>query len=186
MIVAEDITTRFLNVIALFNGTIPLIAIQMHAVKFGDNISLVCSTVLGEVRLGLVDEDEEVQEVTDRARWEKRGNKVTLCMTDEIMGMVKSFDPAIELKYNKFYIGVAKKGQTSNFVIFRPKKDWLRMEIRLERSDETLKQLEEAGLDLMDYDARWGRYRIRFAKGDIQKQQVFLTSLLKRAYDEDA
>ena len=27
-IVAEDVTTRFLNVISLFNGTIPLIAIQ--------------------------------------------------------------------------------------------------------------------------------------------------------------
>ena len=29
MIVAEDITSRFLNVISLFNGMIPLIAIQM-------------------------------------------------------------------------------------------------------------------------------------------------------------
>lgn len=70
VIVAEDIITRFLNVIALFNGTIPLIAIQMNAVKLGDNVSLVCSTVLGEARLGLVDEDEEVQEVTDRSYWE--------------------------------------------------------------------------------------------------------------------
>ena len=60
VIVAEDITTRFLNVIALFNGSIPLVAIQLHAVKIGDSVSLVCSTVLGEVRLGLVDEDEDV------------------------------------------------------------------------------------------------------------------------------
>ncbi len=28
VIVAEDITSRFLNVISLFNGTIPIIAIQ--------------------------------------------------------------------------------------------------------------------------------------------------------------
>src|SRR5262249_48470387 len=77
VIVAEDITTRFLNVIALFNGSIPLVAIQMNTVKIGDTVSLVCSTVLGEVRLGLVDEDEEEQEVTDRAYWEKRGSKTT-------------------------------------------------------------------------------------------------------------
>src|SRR5437868_10261468 len=33
VIIAEDITSRFLNVISLFNGTIPLVAIQMNAVK---------------------------------------------------------------------------------------------------------------------------------------------------------
>jgi hypothetical protein len=33
VLVAEDITSRFLNVISLFNGTIPLIAIQMQALE---------------------------------------------------------------------------------------------------------------------------------------------------------
>lgn len=33
VLVAEDIISRFLNVISLFNGTIPLIAIQMQALK---------------------------------------------------------------------------------------------------------------------------------------------------------
>jgi hypothetical protein len=35
VIVAEDITTRFLNVIALFNSAIPIIAIQMSALAIG-------------------------------------------------------------------------------------------------------------------------------------------------------
>jgi hypothetical protein len=184
VIVAEDITSRFLNVISLFNGSIPLAAIQLNAVKIGDTVSLVCSTVLGEVRLGFVDEDEEVQEVTDRSYWEKRGSKTTVGIADELLGIIKTFSPALDLKYNKFYIGLAKDGQPSNFVVFRPKKDWLTMEPRLERSDETQAQLEGAGLDLMDYDTRWGRYRIRLAKGDVQKHQIFLTNLLKRTYDE--
>ena len=33
VIVAEDITSRFLSIINLFNGTIPLVAIQMQAVR---------------------------------------------------------------------------------------------------------------------------------------------------------
>ena len=41
VIVAEDITSRFLNVISLFNGNIPLIAIQMRAVQLGNSVSLV-------------------------------------------------------------------------------------------------------------------------------------------------
>jgi hypothetical protein len=39
VIVAEDITNRFLNVIALFNGTIPLIAIQMRAYTVGSYLT---------------------------------------------------------------------------------------------------------------------------------------------------
>ena len=38
----------------------------------------------------------------------------------------------------------------------------------------------------MDYDTRWGRYRIRLAKGDVEKQQSFLSDLLKRLYEESA
>lgn len=184
VIVAEDITSRFLNVISLFNGSVPLVAIQMNAVKLGDSVALVCSTVLGELRLGLVDEDEELHEVTDRAYWEKRGSKNTVAMADEMLDIIKKFDPSLEMKYNKFYIGLARNGQPSNFVVFRAQKDWLRAEVRLERSDETQAQLEAAGLDLMDYDTRWGRYRIRLSQGDVKKHEVFLTTLLKRAYDE--
>lgn len=182
VIVAEDITSRFLNVISLFNGFIPLVAIQLSAFRLADSVSLVFSKVLDEMRLGLVDEDEEVQAVTDREYWEGRASKQTLAMADEMFEIVRALDQGLELKYNKFYIGLAKNGQPNNFVIFRPKKDWLRVEVRLERSDEMQAQLEESGLDVMDYDARWGRYRIRLAKGDIAKHKEFLATLMARAH----
>ena len=182
VIVAEDITGRFLNVISLFNGSIPLVAIQLSAVRLGDSVSLVCSKVLDEMRLGLVDEDEEVQAVADRSYWEARASKHTLAMADEMLEVVRALDPVIELKYNKFYIGLAKGGQPNNFVIFRPKKDWLRLEVRLDRSEETQAQLDASGLDVMDYDARWGRYRIRLAKGDTTKHKDFLAELMTKAF----
>jgi hypothetical protein len=75
VIVAEDVTSRFLNVISLFNGFIPLIAIQLSALRVGDAVSLVFTTVLDELTLGLVDEEEEA-EPTDRAYWEKRGPRL--------------------------------------------------------------------------------------------------------------
>jgi len=186
VIVAEDITSRFLNVISLFNGSIPLVAVQLSAIRLGDTVSLVCSTVLDELRLGLVDEDEDVQAVTDRHFWEARTSKHTIGMVDEMLDVVHALDPHLELKYNKFYIGLAKGGQPNNFVIFRPKKDWLRLEVRLKRSDETQAQLDESGLDVMDYDSRWGRYRIRLAKGDTTKHKDFLTALMRKAFEEAA
>jgi predicted transport protein len=186
VIVAEDITSRFLNVIALFNGFIPLVAIQLNAVKLGDSVSIIFAKVVDEIKLGLVDEDEEVQAVTDRTYWEERASRTTLGMVDEMLSAVKTLDPALELKYNKFYIGLAKNGQPSNFVIFRPKKDWLRLEPRLDRSDEVQTELDGAGLDVMDYDSRWGRYRIRLAKGDIPTHHDVLMALLKRAHGDAA
>jgi hypothetical protein len=184
VIVAEDITSRFLNVIGLFNGSIPLVAIQLSAVPLGDSVSLVCATVLDEMRRGLVDDDEEVQAATDRSYWEARANKQTLAMVDEMLSVVRTLDSELELKYNKFYIGLAKDGRPNNFVSFYPKKDFMRLELRLDRSEETQAQLDESGLDIMDYDSRWGRYRIRLPKGDLAKHKDFLTALVTTAFRE--
>jgi hypothetical protein len=186
VIVAEDITSRFLNVISLFNGSIPLVAIQLSALVLGDSVSLVFSKVLDEMRLGLVDEDEEVQAVTDRAYWEARASKQTLAMADEMLEILRGLDPALDLKYNKFYIGLAKGGHPNNFVIFRPKKDWLRLEVRLDRSDETQADLDASGLDVMDYDSKWGRYRIRLGRGDIAKHKDFLADSMTKAFGSEA
>src|SRR5205823_11704875 len=64
VVIAEDITSRFLNVISLFNGFIPLIAIKIQAIKVNENIGLIFTKVLDELLLGLVEEDEVVQEAT--------------------------------------------------------------------------------------------------------------------------
>lgn len=183
VLVAEDITSRFLNVISLFNGFIPLIAIQMNALKMGDNISLVFTTVLDQMTLGLVDEEEDVADVTDRAYWEKRGTKATVSLVDELFDIVKSFDESFELKYNKFYIGLAKDGQTNNFVVFRPKKKFVRIDLRIPKEQETENRIEEAGLDLMEY-SRSGRTRIKLTKKEIKEQREFLAELIKMAYDK--
>jgi ClpP class serine protease len=182
---AEDITSRFLNVIGLFNGFIPLIALQMSALKFGDQITLVFTKVLDAVALGMPEEDEEVQAVTDRAYWEQRTTKETLGLVDEMFDMVKTFAPELELKYNKFYIGVARDGQPNNFVIFRPKRNSFRAEIRLGSSPDIDQQLENAGIDVMDYETRWGRYRLRLVRNDLKKHSELLLKLFKMSYGID-
>ena len=182
VIIAEDITSRFLNVISLFNAAIPLVAIQMRALKNGDNIGLDFTTVLDHMPLGLVEEDEEVAETTDRGYWEERGSKTTVAMADQLLEIAKTHDPDLELKYNKFYIGLAKNGQASNFIQFRPKKRFMLFEPRLPDSPEMQEQCENAGLDLMDYDKRWGRYRIRLQPSDIEKNKKILEEIISEAY----
>ncbi len=186
VIIAEDITSRFLNVISLFNGTIPLIALQMKALKGGNGIGLIFTKVVDQLALGLVGEDEEVQETTDRSYWEQsRGSKKTVAIADELLELARSHDKELELKYNKFYIGLAKDGRPSNFIVFKPKKGFLRFEPRLKSSPETQLFLDSAGLDVMDYDNRWGRYRIRLQPEDVQKNRKVLAEVISKAYNEN-
>lgn len=186
VLVAEEITSRFLNVISLFNGAIPLIAIQMGAYNFDGKLALIFTTVLDELTRGEVDEDEEVRQVTDRAYWEERGSKETVAMADRLLEIVKSVDPGVTLKYNKFYIGLARDGQPFNYVIFRPQKGHLRFEPRLKVSEELTKKLDEGGLDLLPYDKRYERYRIRLAPADITSRAGLLTEVVKLARAEAA
>lgn len=183
VLVAEDITSRFLNVIGLFNGFIPLIAIQMKLIEVDGRVGLIFTRVLDELPLGL-EEDEEAQEATDRSYWEeKRGTKATVRMADKLLKMVQTFAPEYELKYNKFYIGPAQDGQANNFVTFRPQKGALRLEVKIPESEETDQKLEEAGLTVLDYDRRRAQYRIKLVDEDLKKHEEMLRELMKEAYE---
>src|ERR1700682_3297621 len=78
VIVAEDITSRFLNVIQLFNGAIPLIALKMTAYKVGDQIALTFVKVLDEMSFGF--DDDPPPEPTDRAYWVSRASEASVAL----------------------------------------------------------------------------------------------------------
>lgn len=179
VIVAEDVTSRFLNVISLFNGFIPIIAIQMKAFRLENSITLVFTKVMDAVQLGL-EEDEESQIVTDRNYWESRALKKYIQMMDRVASWLKEIDGRIELKYNKFYVGLARDGIVNNFVSMKPKKTLFNLLIRIPRSEEIDRELEDNGL-VFDYDS--SNYRITFSKEDIQKYQELITKYMRKAYE---
>lgn len=55
VIVAEEITSRFLNVIQLFNGAIPLIALKMTAYEVEGKTYLTFVKIIDEISYGLVE-----------------------------------------------------------------------------------------------------------------------------------
>ena len=105
-------------------------------------------------------------------------------MAGEVLRLLKTLDEELELKYNKFYISMSKDNKPFNFVIFRPKKNSLRVEPKLKKVEEIEIMLDSAGLDVLEYDTRNQRYRIRFSKDEIQKHERLLKEILGRAYRE--
>ena len=187
VLIAEDITSRFLNVIALFNGTIPLIALQMQAIKMAGKTTIIFTKIMDEMVRGLVDEDEEAEATpTDRAFWEAKGSKETLSLVDQCLEIVQEIDPSIDLKYNKHYIGLGREGIPFNFLAFRPKKSKLTMECKLPQSDDIDAEIDGAGLDKLGYDVRWGAYRLRLTASDLKTKIGIITKLIRLAHDRRA
>jgi hypothetical protein len=183
VLVAEDITSRFLNVVSLFNGSIPLIALQMQALKVGEHTTLIFTKVMDELSRGVVDEDEDAEAApTDRAYWEKRATKGTVQLADELLGIAQEVDPSLELKYNKFYIGLSKDGQPFNFVLFRPRKKSTNMSIYIPRSDDVDAKIDQTSIVAFDYDTRGERYRLALQKEEISKHRALLKELMQAAY----
>lgn len=64
-----------------------------------------------------------------------------------------------------------------NNIVFRP---------AVEKSDEIENLIKDAGFDVMGYDTKWQRYRLRLTKEDIQRGGEYLKRLMKSAYEERA
>lgn len=181
VIIAEEITGRFMNVIQLFNGSIPLIAMQVSAYKNGDDVSLTFTKIIDRVTLGN-DEDEEV-ETTDRNYWENRSTSKIMKNVDEVFKDFGDLAVGYELKYNKFYIGLSKEGLVKNFIEFKPKKNYFYLIVKGTESSEKIEKIESANLEV-SYIANWKEYQIRFNSIDeYRKNRDLIRELVKDAME---
>lgn len=179
VIVAEEITGRFMNVVSLINanGDIPLIALQMSAYKMGDEIALAFTKVID--RIAPDDDSDSSYLATDRTYWENKSTPKVLKSVDAIFNSISEYAPGYELKYNKFYIGISKDGIAKNFVIFKPWKNYLTFIFKGEEDDNLIKSIEDEGLEVT-YRSRWKEYSIQLKDFNEYKQhKEFLDKLVR-------
>ena len=182
VIVAEEITGRFMNVISLFNGSIPLIALQVSAYKMGDDVSLAFTKVIDRLTLGT--DEEEQYEVTDRNYWENKSTSKIMKQVDEIFNCVKEYAYGYELKYNKFYIGLTKDGIANNFILFRPKKNYLYFVFKTGEDKEKFQLLDNAGLEY-SYAPRWKELAVKISDyNEYKKHKDLLDNLAKTSMED--
>jgi hypothetical protein len=180
VIVAEDITSRFLNVINLFNKTIPLIAVQMRALEVDGVLTLNATTVLDLVGLGTEEEDDPGQ-ATDRKYWINRASQASVAVADGMLHLVNQVTPGMTLKYNKYYIGLARDGVADNFLTFRARREHLIAEFRIPRSEEVSALIADSGIDSLAFNKRYSQYRMRLTSKDVVVHQDLLLDLIRRA-----
>jgi len=181
VLVAEEITSRFLNVISLFNGHIPLVAIQMSAIRLGDKVTLHCTKVLDELVLG-AEEEEPPGPPVDRSYWEERSSKESAALVDPCLGILGEVARGLDLKYNRGYIGLTENGHPNNFVVFKPKKKWVRVEARLRELEPWTQRLEGAGIELLPGGRGYGWLHFNVRRDDLEQNCGLLRELFAAAY----
>lgn len=147
VIVAEEITNRFFNVISLMNRSIPIIAIQLNATKVEDKILLNFTKVLDTYEEP-EDEEDLGGEAVDRPYWENRSNSKSIGLMDALVETTKEVYPDIRITYNKHHIALGT--QRKNFAWFHPRKreGYCQFNIRVGKNniDKTKEALAEAAV----------------------------------------
>ena len=186
VIVAEEITSRFWNIINLFNRSIPLIAIQLDAREVNGALTLNFIKVLDEINFS-DSEDYEKSEPADRAYWEKKSDPKMLELVDFFKQSSNKFFPTIDLKYNKHYIATKKQNKVDNAIHFRPFKDSLDLRIIKRRvSEEIVKKLKRSEIVLSwNSNTHETCYFVKVSKNKeiLKKNLNLLEELFKEAYN---
>ena len=96
------------------------------------------------------------------------------------MDLIREFDESIELKYNKYYVGLAKEGRAFNFVIFQPRKNHIILSVRMPNTEDLDTRIDGADIDTLDH--RRGMYRLPITKDDLPSKSDFIKQLMNMAY----
>lgn len=183
VIVAENVTSRFLNVINLFNGFIPIVAIQIRCLALNGIATVVATRVVDRMVLG-DDDDEGADEPTNRDYWVKKSSATSVGIAEAVFALVQELDPGLQLNYRKNYVGLARGGLVDNFMLLFPRKqNRVIVTFRTARSDEIDSALEDADLPF-EYKARRSRYRLELTQAAVAEHQAVLRGLARRAHGQ--
>jgi len=181
VIVAEDITSRFLNVLSLFNGQIPLIAIQLNALKIGNQIVLNFVKVMDQFSLRRDDTAEVKLVETNRDYWNKRATKKTVDIVDELLEILNAnLDSPQQLNYTKYYIGLNDGLKSRNFVYFKPKKQFTHIYFELENQESWVEKLDELGISATSSKKN---LQVTVSPKQVSQNIEILTELIKASVE---
>lgn len=176
VLVAEDITSRFLNVLALLAGTVPLVAIQISALQVGQHLVLNFVRVLDQRLLRRDDVAEAKLQTVDRPYWVQKASTAIIQVADDLLAIInEKADPKQQLNFNKYYIGLTDGTRSRNFIYFRPRKKFLRVVIPAGWSASRGAQFEDAGLEFEQND---DKLVFNLSPADLKKYRDLVVAVI--------
>lgn len=184
VIVAEDVTGRFLNVLSLLAGTIPMIVLQCNALQVGDQLVLDFVKVLDQTSLRRDDDEESSVEPATRDYWVGRVGELMVATCDKAVALMNAkASSKLSLSFLRQYIGINHGNRSRTFVHFVPKKKFFHLKATVADVDTWIERLAKTGLDVRA--SRNGTMvRVTLTPQEFEKSQQLLGELLVKAVTE--
>jgi hypothetical protein len=147
VIVAEQITTRFFNVLRLLNRAVPLIAIKLSAFPMNGRVVLHPVTVLDVIEETTDDAVDPVERV-DRAYWEREWSSLVKVL-DKVVALLKQANIDPRLTYNRGHIALGTSGRNFCWFYLRIKlagNSHIEFRLTPETRDAVIGMLQESGV----------------------------------------
>jgi hypothetical protein len=180
VLVAEEVTSRFLHVMSLMAGSIPLIAIQLNALKVGEHIVLDFVKVLDQRMLREDDTSGDDGAPVDRAFWTEKAEPEQMKIADELLTVVNEIEPgAFELHFARSRITVRRKRAFFNLVVLWPKKRFMAIRVIVEDAQEWVPEFQ--GLALPAKASAQNRLDLRFNLQELTALRPKFSKLFEKA-----
>ena len=187
VIVAEEITDRFFNVIALFNGHIPITAIKLTAVKQpGGKVGVLFTKIL-DAQTRDDESSNDRRPVYNRAYWVEKTSEAWWNRVQKIYADLND-EFGCSPRYNRTSISLRQSGNRKTSIYFRLPDGGGDMVVYTGRRDESIDR-RLADLDWKyewGDDGKYGGYWLDFPSRDLaEKDFALLRDMFRVAIGEE-
>lgn len=171
---------------SLLSGSVPLVAIQLDALRVEDHLLLNFVHVLDQTALRIDDTEEDSGggEV-DRAYWNQKAGPELMKVCDEVLTVINgTASSPQELNYLRGYIGLRSNGVVRNFIYLAPKrtKKFTHIAFSNSNSEKWKEKFEEAGIPVTA--KRKGRFRISVTPDEFTEHKDLVCEAVKETVKE--
>jgi hypothetical protein len=171
VIIAEEITNRFFNVIWILSRSIPIIAIKLDALEIDGKLALSFTKVLD------LYETPELEDAptnsTTRQSWIDYSSKESFAVFEKIVELFSKHGKTPRITYNVDHIAVGGSKRNCAWLGAR-KSPHCMVELRVGEAnlEQVIKELNDAGINAYPYSGSSVRLRLTMAELTSQSQAI--------------
>jgi hypothetical protein len=174
VIVAEEITNRFFNVIWLLSQSLPIIAIKLDALEVDGKLAISFTKVLNVYETPEIDDSEH--KGTTPQVWIDYASKDSYEVFEKVVELISSSGRRPRITYNVDHIAVSVEGSKRNFAWFSPRRKSHHCVVELRVGDAILESVvqecSDAGLDASRIGSSTVRMRLTPADLTAKKEAI--------------
>jgi hypothetical protein len=183
VLAAENVLgNRFVDVVRFLSGQMPLVLLEIHALRIEDRLTIQFSKVFD----GRDTESEETSPATEATResWIEASSQESVLLAEQFFEeILKPIENDISLTFKQQFLGLRVGNRVNNFVLFNPKRQFVRVRVKTSQAEDFAERLKSVGVEVLG-DPPSGRLKFRLTTANFNANKAFYSEICKAAYEE--